>query len=280
MRNRKSLTIFLISLPAFGYIIFWFLIPSLNLVAFSIYTKKGMGVQMEIRTTPTLENYIEALSGWYLDSLIWTIGVATVIATVAIIIALPVAYYLSRIEGPKAFIDLSLLFPFFGGIFYGYALLYAFAPQGIINWLLMNLHIISEPIRLLKTNESAVIVMTIVDTSLAIMLLRSSLIDVDPVYEEAAMTLGATPIKTFFKIDLPLVKRALAGAWLLIFGGELASYNIPYIVAGPHNKWISTMLYRELTQYTNFPLSASIAVVLTLLSSGVLLLYMKIFERG
>jgi spermidine/putrescine transport system permease protein len=267
-------------LPAIIYTIVWFLVPFLLLTSFSIFTKKGIGAAMEITTTPTLENYYRTFQGDLLHSLMWTIEVSVLIAIISIVLALPVAYYLARSKGPKAFIDLSLLFPFFGGIFYAYALLYAFAPQGIINWALLNLHLIQEPLRLLKTNESVIIVSSIIDISIATMLLRSGLVEVDPVYEEAAMCMGASRLKAFFKVDVPLVKTALAGAWLLIFGGEVASYNLPYIVAGPHNKWMSSKLYLQLVQYTNFPLSAAIAVVLTLLSVIVLLMYMKTIGRG
>jgi len=279
-KNRKALTILGLTLPAVIYTVIWFLVPSLLLISFSLYTKRGMGTELKIITNPTTENYFKTFQGDLLDSLVWSIEVAIIIATFSIVIALPAAYYLVRGKGPKAFIDLSLLFPFFGGIFYAYALLYAFAPQGIINWILINLHLVQEPLRLLKSNESVIIVSAIINTSIAIMLLRSGLIEVDPVYEEAAMCMGASRLKTFFKIDLLMVKTAIAGAWLLIFGGEIASYNIPYIVAGPHNRWISSKLYLQLIQYTNFPLSAAIAVVLTVFSGIVLYAYMKIVEKG
>lgn len=57
--------------------------------------------------------------------------------------------------------------------------------------------------------------------------------DFDKSYEEAALDLGATPIKVFFSITLPLIMPALMAAWLLAFTLSLDDVVIASFLSGP-----------------------------------------------
>lgn len=63
--------------------------------------------------------------------------------------------------------------------------------------------------------------------------IQSRIRDLDRSLEEAALDLGATPLKVFFTITLPLIAPALAAAWLLAFTLSLDDVVIASFLSGP-----------------------------------------------
>ncbi len=172
-------------------------------------------------------------------------------------LALPVAYYLARMRvWGRNVIELSFLLPIFGEIFTIYALAYALTPQGPLNWLLMNLHLIQEPLSLVGSPIGVIIWMSL--PTLSVLLIRSAIAGVDLVYEEAAQTMGASTLRTFFRVTVPLASRGIAGAFLLVFSGAVGAYTIPLILAGPYNDWLTNKIQREVTPYFNYPMASAL----------------------
>jgi putrescine transport system permease protein len=64
-------------------------------------------------------------------------------------------------------------------------------------------------------------------------IIQSRIRDLDRSLEEAALDLGATPVRVFFSITLPLIAPALAAAWLLAFTLSLDDVVIASFLSGP-----------------------------------------------
>jgi len=260
--------------PILIYLTCLFIFPLLLLSSFSFFSM--VPGQIEFVKKFTLENYIQLTSRTYVESFTWTIGVALLLASISLISSLPLSYFLAREKGiGKTFIELSLLFPFFGGIFYAYSFLYAFAPQGIVNYILMNLHIIREPLQLFHSELTTIVGLMFIYLPLCTLIIRSAFVAIDPVYEEAALCMGASRLKVFFKITLPLAKTGIAGAFLITFGQAVSAFDVPYIMAGPYNRWLSSKIWQEMFFFMNYPFAAAIAVVLVLISILTLLSLFK-----
>ena len=261
-------------LPISIYLIVLFIFPLALLGSFSFFsTVPG---EFGWTTELTLRNYIRLTGKRYVNSFVWTLGVALFLATTSIILSLPLAYFLAREKGfGKTFIELSLLFPFFGGIFYAYSFLYAFAPQGIVNFFLLNLRIISEPLELFHSETSTIFGLIFLYIPLCALITRSAFIGVDPVYEEAALCMGASRLRTFLKVTLPLAKTGVVGAFLITFGTAVSVFDVPYVMAGPYNKWLSSIIWQQMFFFMNWPFAAATAVVLILVSIVALLLMFR-----
>ncbi len=74
---------------------------------------------------------------------------------------------------------------------------------------------------------------TTVGMAYATVVVRSRLVQTDRSLEEAAMDLGARPIKVFFLITLPVIAPSLAAAWLLAFTLSLDDVVVAQFVSGP-----------------------------------------------
>ena len=261
-------------LPISTYLLVLFIFPLALLGSFSFFTT--VPGQFGFTTELTLKNYLRLTGKAYVDSLTWTMGVALLLSVGSIILSLPLAYFLAREEGVgKTFIELTLLFPFFGGIFYAYSFLYAFAPQGIVNFFLLNLRIISEPLEFFHSETSTIIGLVFIYLPLCALIIRSAFVGVDPVYEEAAMCMGASRLKAFFKVTLPLAKTGVAGAFLITFGTAVSVFDVPYVMAGPYNRWLSSIIWQQMFFFMNWPFAAATAVVLIVISIVSLILMFK-----
>ena len=76
-------------------------------------------------------------------------------------------------------------------------------------------------------------------------IVQARLVDFDSSLEEAAMDLGASPLRTFFLITLPLVLPAVAAAWMLSFALSLDDLVIASFTTGPGATTLPIRIYSE-----------------------------------
>ena len=269
---------YLLVAPVMIYIFVVLILPLLIEIYYSFLTREQGTYTFHIVQKFTLDNYIQVFTQRYIiESLAFTIGISFVIAVGTVVLGMPVAQFLARGTGRgKIFIEMCLLLPLFGDIFTAYALLYAFAPQGIVNWFLMGIGLIHEPLHLVNQPISAVIAMML--PSLSVLLMRGALVRVDPVYEEAAQMLGANPLRAWYATTFKLARVGVAGAFLLTFIGATGAFTLPVILVNANNDWISTQL-RGLFTGNNVTLASSLSIVLTLLTAVLVYIYIRLTER-
>lgn len=256
------------------YFVLVLVAPLVVQIYYSFMSRERDALGYHVVHRPTLENYTRIVTQDNLwSSLVWTIGISVVIAVGSILIGLPVAHFLSRGQGRgKLLVELALLLPLFGDIYLAFALIYAFAPQGIVNWALLGLGAIDTPLPLTVSSSGAVIAMML--PSLSVLLVRSALTRVDPIYEEAALTLGANPLRAWLTTTFSLARTGVAGAFLLTFAGGVGAFTIPIILAGTDNAWITTKI-QEAYSFNNTPLASALSLVVALIATGTVYLYLR-----
>jgi putrescine transport system permease protein len=270
---------YLLIAPVAIYLVVIVVGPELIQIFYSFLTREQGVYAYHVVLTPTLASYLEIFQDSELrQSLIWTIASSLVIAIGTVLLGLPVAHYLARGTGRgKLFVEMALLLPLFGDIFIGYALLYAFAPQGIINWVLVGLGLIQQPLHLIGNPAAAGFAMAL--PGLSVLLMRSALVRVDTVYEEAAQMLGANPLRAWWSTTFALARVGILGAFLLTFAGATGAYTLPLIIAGGDNPWFGQSLWR-VYQFNNLPLASAMSIMMVLLTGGIIYLNIRISGRG
>jgi ABC-type spermidine/putrescine transport system permease subunit I len=259
-----------------------FAVPIALQVMFGFYSRElYKGVVWKVVPDFKLDNFILIFNPekTYFASLLWTLGVAFFTSSLSIGLSLPVAYFLARYEARgKSLIEISFLLPIFGDVFTLFALAYAFAPQGPVNWVLMGLGLIQQPIQFVGSPLIVVIWMSV--PTLSVLLIRSAMVGVDVIYEEAAQTMGATSFQTFRRVTIPLAKRGIMGALVLSISAGVGAFTLPLFLAGPYNNWLSNKIFREYTPFGNFPMASALGVILTLVSFLFLFIYLRTQEEG
>ncbi len=284
-RGRRWLArygpILLLLAPLLAFMLTVFAVPMAFQVAFAFFTREFYKNVVWIpKPAFNFGNFIAAFTDpAYRYSILWTLGVAFVTTSANVLLALPVAYFLARMKvWGRSLIELSFLLPIFGEIFTIYALAYALTPQGPLNWLLKQLHLINEPLSLVGSPWSVIVWMSL--PTLSVLLIRSAFSGVDSVYEEAAQTMGASSWQTFLRVTIPLAKNGIAGAFLLGFSGAVGAYTMPLILVGPYNDWLTNKIEREVNPYFNYPMASALGVILTLICGILFYFYLGTQEKG
>jgi putative spermidine/putrescine transport system permease protein len=113
-----------------------------------------------------------------------------------------------------------------------------------------------------------------------VLLIRSAIAGVDVMYEEAAQTMGASWLKTIFRVTIPLAKKGIMGALLLSISGAVGIYTLPLILIGPYNIWLSNKIQREVSPFFNYPMASALGVILTAICGILMYLYLRTQEEG
>lgn len=115
----------------------------------------------------------------------------------------------------------------------------------------------------------------------ATLVLYPSIARLDPELAQAARTMGASPLRTFATVTVPLLRAPLLGATILVFVFALGSYLLPQVLGRPQHWTLSVHITDQAVYQSNLPLAAAMAAVLlvvALVMVGVALILGR--ERG
>jgi len=112
---------------------------------------------------------------------------------------------------------------------------------------------------------------------LVTMVIRARLRKIDPVWEEAAQDLGATPWYAFTKITLPLLRPAILGAGLMAFTLSLDDFVVTFFTTGPGATTLPLKVFSMMRTGVSPSINALSAILVSL--SMVLLAVALVFQR-
>jgi iron(III) transport system permease protein len=105
----------------------------------------------------------------------------------------------------------------------------------------------------------------------ALFILYTTLSAVDTRLDEAAQSLGASALKTFYKVTLPSAKYGIASAAALTFNLTITDFGVPVVIGGNYSV-LATEIYQQVIGMQRFDLGATISVILLIPSVGAFLL--------
>lgn len=98
---------------------------------------------------------------------------------------------------------------------------------------------------------------------------RSRLLDMDKSLDEAAMDLGATPLRVFFDITLPIISPALISGWLLAFTLSLDDLVIASFVTGPGASTLPIVIFSKIRLGVSPDVNALATIIIVIVALGV-----------
>ncbi|MFD1913864.1 ABC transporter permease subunit [Halodurantibacterium flavum] len=200
----------------------------------------------------------------YTNAYIFSIRVAFVSATFALLIGYPMAYYIARSPEPRRTILLMLvILPFWTSFLLRvYAWQGFLRTNGVVNNVLLSLGIIDTPIQMLQTNFA--VYLGIVYTYLPFMILPlyANLVKLDDSLLEASADLGARPISTFFNVTLPLSMSGIIAGFMLVFVPAIGEFVIPELLGGPNTLMIGRVLWNEFFSNRDWPVASAVAIAM------------------
>lgn len=215
-----------------------------------------------------LGNYIYiALDDLYFETYLSSLKFAAITAAICLLIAYPFAYFMARSPANiRPALLMLVMLPFWTSFLLRvYAWKMLLADNGVFNNFALWLGLIAEPIKMMHTPFSMVLGMVYTYLPFMILPLYANLVKMDLRLLEAAMDLGATPWQAFWRITVPLSKRGIAAGSMLVFIPCVGEYVIPELLGGPETLMIGRVLWDEFFSNNDWPMAASVAVVMILL---------------
>lgn len=250
--------IFLLLLPCL-VVVGTFVWPMVSVFPFTLRLRDG---------TLSIQNYVEAFTKWtYINTYINTFRLALTVTFICLFLAYPASLFMMQMKSKllKTLAYLIVLSPILTTeVVRSYGWITLLSDNGLVNRLLLFLHVTQQPIRFLWTFEMVVLAVVHVLLPFMILPLLSSLQDTNPSLKLAAQNLGASPIQTFLRITLPLSAPGAVVGCTFVFMLSLASYITPVLVGGPFQPLTGIMIYSK-TQTFNLPFGAALSYVLLML---------------
>ncbi|GAQ50977.1 ABC transporter permease [Streptomyces acidiscabies] len=208
----------------------------------------------------------------YWQTLLRTFRVAALVTLTSVLLGYPFAYVMARARPAlQALLIAVVLLPVWTSFLVRtFALQIWLQDSGLINKLLMRAHLIDDPVPLIRTSFGVTVGMSQILLPFMILPLYSAMRRVDPELVRAATGLGASPVRAFFRVFLPLTLSGVYAGCLLVFVLSLGFYIAPAILGGPESTMISTLIVDLVQTRSDFGTASAVAVVLLLATFAVL----------
>ncbi len=214
----------------------------------------------------------------YLLAYLSSVEIAAVTTFFCLILGYPMAYAIASARQPWRNIFLMLvIMPFWTSFLIRvYAWIGILKDNGLLNNLLLALHLIDEPIVMLHTDFSVYVGMVYAYLPFMVLPLYSTLEKLDGSLLEAANDLGARPLRAFWSVTLPLSMPGILAGSLLVFIPAVGDYLTPTLLGGADTLMIGRVLWDEFFGNRDWPVAATVAVAMILL----LLVPMMVLQRA
>ena len=261
--------------PVTFWMIIFFLIPAISILVISFCVRGEVG---DIQYKFTLDNYRKLFNPLYIKIFFNSLMIAVSSTALCLIFGYPFAYIIARAHKKlKPILVMLVILPFWtNSLVRTYAMIILLRSEGILNTVLLKLHIINAPLEIMYTNVAVMIGMIYMMIPFMVLPLYSSIEKVDESYIEAARDLGASKTSTFINVILPLTRAGIASGSLLVFIPTLGLFFISDLMGGSKVVLMSNLIKNQFLTARNWPLGSAISVVLIV----VMLIFMVLSRRG
>jgi putrescine transport system permease protein len=202
------------------------------------------------------------VSGW-----LYSIKVAGISTLLCLLLAYPMSYAIARAAPTTRSVLLMLvILPFWTSFLLRvYAWIGLLKNDGVINNVLQSLGIINDPLVMMNTSFAVYIGIVYSYLPFMILPLYSNLEKHDLTLLEAAQDLGAGPVRSFFRITLPLSFPGIMAGSLLVFIPAVGEYVIPSLLGSSDQLMIASLLSDEFFRNRDWPRASAVAIAMLLL---------------
>jgi len=222
-------------------------------------------------------NYERALtSPIYRNVFVRTLQIAGLSTVIALLFAYPVGYYIGAVASPKrqGLLLLMVLIPFWTSyIVRTYAWIGILQSNGFLDSALG--WIPGLPTDLLYTRFAVIVGFVHVFLPIMILPIYASARNLDKRYIEAAHDLGATPLRTFVRVVLPLTMPGIVAGIVLFFIPVFGAFVTPQFLGGTSDFMMGNVISDQFGEAFNWPFGAALSIVMTI----IVIIAMTLFFR-
>ena len=279
LERHPGVASLLLVLPGTIWMMLFVGIPLASIVLFSFWRSGFAGLVPDYN----VENYAALLGGrtfWRIT--LWTYEVVIMALAGVIVLAYPAAYAIWRVvrdDRWKTAVLLLCIVPFWTSyLTRTITWLPMFGREGVVNRVLLALGVIGEPLEiLLYTPYSMMWGLWSLYIVFMIGPLYHSMTKIDEDVMSAAAMLGATPVRTFFHVVLPLTRPGLMAGSLFVMVLGLGEFFTERVIGGAQNPMLAGLILRQIDIF-QWASASAIAVTLTVLTLVTVSAMLRLFD--
>lgn len=270
MKHGRKLVI---ALP-YIWLILLFLLPFLIVFKISLaemaraippYTELMEWADGQLSITLNLGNFLQLTDDpLYFDAYLQSLQVAAISTICCLLIGYPLAWAVAHSKpSTRNILLLLVILPSWTSFLIRvYAWMGILKNNGVLNNFLLWLGVIDQPLTILHTNFAVYIGIVYAYVPFMVLPIYTALIRIDYSLVEAALDLGATPLKVFFVITLPMIMPAIISGWLLAFTLSLDDLVIASFVSGPGATTLPMLVFSSVRMGVNPEINALATLIL------------------
>jgi spermidine/putrescine transport system permease protein len=269
----------LVSLPPLLWIGLFLLLPYTLMLAHSFWVVRDGFIVHQWN----LQNYHTLVRNpVYAEVLLRSMRIAASVTLCSLLLGYPLAYYLSFHAGARREILYQLVIVplWVSYLVRGYAWKTILGSDGVLNGFLQYLLLTNAPVGFLLYSLFAVILMlTHIYTPFVFLPIYAALEHIPRPVIEASQDLGASPLKTFLRVILPLSLPGLLAGATFAFVLSLGDFLAPLLVGGASGTMIANIVQSLFGAAYDWPLGAAISVCILLITVTLLFLTERLEKR-
>ena len=268
--QRTQFTFLMFLVPAVLLLVIAFIFPLFALLSQSVLDPDW--------TTRHFEKIINGRI--YLPVLLRTLKISLLTAVFCLLLGYPVAYIMAKTKGPMRLIIMAfVLIPFWTNILARmFAWIVLLGKEGVINTSLLSLGLIQQPIAFMFSEFAVLIGMVHYMLPYMILPLLAVMVAIPDNLTDAAANLGASPLRAFFHVFLPLSLPGIAAGGLMVFIISLGFYVTPALLGGPKDILLAQVIEFQISETLNWGFAAALSLILLVVTFFLYLLYLRVTD--
>ena len=260
--------------PALMLAIF-FIVPFCLMAAVSFFHRQPGGFYIP---GFELNNYKNLYSVLFGRTLVFSLFVAGLSAAVCVSIGFPFTYFITRMTRRAQVVWLVLLMSVLSlsEVIVGFAWSLLLSRTAGLSNVLVWFGLMERPVAWYPGFIALIFGISYLAFPYTVLVLYPPLSRLDPALPEAAQTLGASPVRTFFSVVVGSLRNAIVAAFVMVFVFTLGVYLLPQILGRPRHWTLSVLITDAAIYQTNMPLAAAMAIFFMFVSLMLVALTMAI----
>ncbi|OOG71297.1 spermidine/putrescine ABC transporter permease [Sinorhizobium sp. A49] len=217
----------------------------------------------------------------YIAIFIRSVKIAALTVLAALLVCYPAAFCIARLsERWKNFCLFLITLPFFTSLIVRlFVWVLILRQTGLVNEMLMSTGMIARPLDLIYTDGAIILGMVYVFIPFMFMPVYASVEKLDWTLVRASLDLGAGPIRTFWRIILPLTAPGIIGGAIIVFIPALGNFVVPAVLGGAKVMMLGNLIEQQFLAARNWPFGSALAMLVMSVMLVLLLVYVFASSR-
>jgi putative spermidine/putrescine transport system permease protein len=244
----------------------FFVIPFATMLAFSFFRRVEAGALYE--PAFVLSNYARFFSPFFGRALGFSLLLAGVAAVISVTIAFPFTYLLTRMRRrvQVRWLVFILAVLSLSEVIIGFSWATLMSRTAGVSNIFVWLGLFDQPQAWSPSFPALLIGLCYVGFPYTVLVLYPALSRLDPELPEASRMLGASPLRSFLRVVIPVLRSSIISALIMVFVFNLGAYVLPQVLGKPQHWTLSVLITDQAIFQSNLPFASAMAIFLMVVS--------------